>query len=321
MRDQVVGVAFVWRHADQERHQAQHAKADNDRPVADRCGDEGRLDHVLAHGKQPLCDRLVPDRVGENRDKEGRTLLQDCLRREEIGLLFGNPGQAFAQDIGAAEAEEHPRNDQDCHCHHRHDLGEVRQNRSPKPGPQGIGQHTDASDQHARLKGQRREDRDERTCRGKVDHQADDAAQKVRNRQNELAAAAVAGLHDFCEGMGVGGEFSKAQTVGIDEQDHQSAPEPVVHGTGKAVVVSRYGRPVEGSRPDPGRRHACGRDAEADLAAGNHVAVDVLVLLVDVSRHEECQTVEQQQQQNDDGRRELKEYRLSHGAAPILCFG
>ena len=93
-------------HADQQRHQSQHAKADDDRAVADGRGDEGRLDQVLAHGEEALCDGLIADRVGQHRHEEGRALLQDRLGREEVRLLRGHLGQALLQDIGAAEAEQ-----------------------------------------------------------------------------------------------------------------------------------------------------------------------------------------------------------------------
>ena len=165
---------------------------------------------------------------------------------------------------------------------------------APKSRPQSVGQYTDAGDHDTGLKGQGREYRDQRTGCGEVHHQADDATQEIGDRQDELAAGTVAGMHNFSKGMGTRGQLAKPQTIGIDEEDHQGTPEPIVHGSGQAVIVAGYCSTVKGCRPNPGRGHARGRDAETDLTARYHVAVDVLFLLVDKGRQKKRATVEQQ---------------------------
>src|SRR5690606_10327255 len=63
LRDQVVQVAIHRLHTRQQRQQAEHAQADDDRAVAQGGGNEGRLDQVFAHREQPLGDGLVADGI------------------------------------------------------------------------------------------------------------------------------------------------------------------------------------------------------------------------------------------------------------------
>src|SRR3546814_1824586 len=65
------------------------------------------------------------------------------------------------------------------------------------------------------------------------------------------------------EGVRLRCDLTDPLAEGIDEQDHQRAPEPVVDGAGDPVGVARGGRGIHRGCPDPGGRHARGGDAES----------------------------------------------------------
>src|SRR3546814_8642108 len=94
------------------------------------------------------------------------------------------------------------------------------------------------------------------------------------------------------EGVRLRCDLTDPLAEGIDEQDHQRAPEPVVDGAGDPVGVARGGRGIHRGCPDPGGRHARGGDAESDVVPGGHVTVGVLVLLADAEGDPEGPPIE-----------------------------
>ncbi|MNJ50876.1 hypothetical protein D3C77_461640 [compost metagenome] len=107
-------------------------------------------------------------------------------------------------------------------------MGEICHHRGAKPGPERIGQNAQPGNQYPLDKRQWAEHRHQSTSCGEVNHQADAAADDVRHRHDHLAGSAVPGMKDLGQGVRLGRQLAKAFTKGIDEQDHQRAPEAVV---------------------------------------------------------------------------------------------
>ena len=183
---------------------------------------------IFIDREQALGNRLIADGIRQHGHEEGRPLIEDGISREEVGLLRRDMLEPFHQLRRAPHGKEHGRNDDDGDGHQCHQLGEIRQYRGAEARPERIAEHPDPRQDDACLEGQRRQHRDKRTGGREVDHQADDAAQHVGEGQNQLAARTVACMDQLAQRMGVGGQLAEAAAEGIDEQDHQRAPESIV---------------------------------------------------------------------------------------------
>src|SRR5699024_4018767 len=119
--DDVVAVPVHELKAQVESHDTEHADTDDGGPVADGCGDEGRLDEVFTHGEEALGDGLVADRVGQDRGDVGSTLVQERFRGEEVRLLGCEVVRARLEHARTTGGEEdHGDDDDHCTKHRKH---------------------------------------------------------------------------------------------------------------------------------------------------------------------------------------------------------
>ncbi|MNX74194.1 hypothetical protein D3C86_1056240 [compost metagenome] len=230
MRDEVVHVAVHRRDADIEGDHPQHAHADHRGAIADGRDDEGRLDQVLAHGEEALGDGLVADGVGQDGGDIGRALIEEGVRREEGALLRRQVGGPFGEDRRPAHREEDRRDNDDHGAQHGADLDKVGQDRGPEAGPQRIEQHAPRDHRDPLAEAEGRQHGDQRAARDEVGRQADQTAQDVGAGQHQLARSSVARIYDLGQGMGPRRHGADPPAVGIDEQDHQRAPQTIVDG-------------------------------------------------------------------------------------------
>ena len=117
-----------------------------------------------------------------------------------------------------------------------------------------------------------------RAAGNEVGGDADHGANNVGAGKHQLAGLAVPGVNDLGQGVGLGGNGTDSLAKGVDEQDHQRAPQAVVDGPGNPVGVAGGGRGVHRRRPDPCGRHASRGNSKADLVAGGHVTVGIFIL-------------------------------------------
>ena len=116
----------------------------------------------------------------------------------------------------------------------------------------------------------------------------------------------MAGMNHFAQGGGVGRQLTETATEGVDEQNHQCAPEAVMQGTGDAIGEPGRCRCIERRSPDPGRGHAGGTHAEADAVIRDHEAVGVVGTMFDSSGQQIGAAVEGKHQQQYGCRGKLK---------------
>ena len=89
----------------------------------------------------------------------------------------------------------------------------------------------------------------------------------------------MTGVDKLTQGMAVGGQLAEPAAEGVDEQDHQRAPEAIMDRPGHPVGVPGSSCRVERRSPDPGGGHTGRAHAETDMVAGYHKAGGIFFFL------------------------------------------